>query len=466
MRILLYSANYSPELTGIGKYSGEMAAWLAACGHEVRVVAAPPYYPQWKVAESHRRKFYSREVLESVEVWRSPLWVPSKPGGVSRVLHLFTFAVSSLPVMLWQSRWRPDVVMTVAPAFICAPTGWMTARLSRAKAWLHVQDFEVDVALRLGLLKGRWLCAAVGALERGIFRRFDRVSSISEAMLCRARAKGVQASDLVYFPNWVDLGCIKPLEGASGFRRDWGVPDDAVVALYSGSFGGKHGLMLIPEAARRLQHLEQLRFVICGEGVLRAELEAACKDLPNVRLLPLQPAQKLGDLLGAADIHLLPQSQDAEDLVMPSKLAGMLASGRPVVATCRANTAISQVVLGRGIAVLPGDIEAFAQAIAALATAPQMRAEMGMRARQYAEEHLAHELILGRLLGELTALTAPRGSLRVHDRRPGNAGTAHHSAVARGTEREAAALSERAGMSPAADAAVAEFEGKVSAQAR
>ncbi len=134
MKILLYSANFAPEPTGIGKYSGEMASWLAAQGHEVRVVAAPPYYPAWKLAEGYAWPPYRREQWQGVSVFRAPLWVPASPGGLARVLHLLTFAAASLPSMLRQAFWRPDVVFTVAPAFVCAPAGWLTARLCGAQS--------------------------------------------------------------------------------------------------------------------------------------------------------------------------------------------------------------------------------------------------------------------------------------------------------------------------------------------
>ena len=110
MKILLYGINFAPELTGIGKYTGEMAAWLAAQGHAVRVVTAPPYYPAWAVSAGHSGKRWVFEEWRGVRVWRCPLWVPPQPGGLKRLLHLASFALSSLPVMLRQVFWRADVV--------------------------------------------------------------------------------------------------------------------------------------------------------------------------------------------------------------------------------------------------------------------------------------------------------------------------------------------------------------------
>jgi len=408
MKILIYSANFAPEPTGIGKYSGEMAAWLAANGHSVRVVAAPPYYPAWKVSEGYAWPPYRIEQWKGVSVWRAPLWVPSSPSGVARVLHHLSFALSSLPTMLWQATWRPDVVLTVAPAIVCAPAGWLTARLGGAKAWLHIQDFEVDVAFRMGLLKGQWSRKAVLWLEKHLLRRFDVVSSISDRMVQRLTEKQVWSRKQRFFPNWVDTLAITPLNRPSHFRAALGIPDATTVALFSGTWGNKQGLMVIPEAARLLRDRTDITFVIAGDGVMRPEIEAACKDLKNVRLLPLQPVDQLNELLGLADIHLLPQSPEAEDLVLPSKLTGMLSSGRPIIATCRADTEIASVVSQCGIVVAPENADALAKAIVLLADDPGQRARRGQVARAYADEHLTQAAILGRLVDEMNQLLATK----------------------------------------------------------
>jgi colanic acid biosynthesis glycosyl transferase WcaI len=391
MRILIYSANFAPEPTGIGKYSGDMALWLAGHGHEVHVVAAPPYYPLWKIDPSYRR---------GVDVWRAPLWVPSSPNGLTRLLHLLSFAMTSFPAMIWQIGWRPDLVLTVAPAFMCAPAGLLTARLCRAQAWLHVQDFEVDVAFGMGLLKGRLLQRIVLRMERWLLRRFDRVSTISTRMVERLAAKGVEPVRTHYFPNWVDITPVAPTASAS-FRVKLGIPSDAIVVLFSGTLGGKQGLQVIPEAARLLASRSDIVFVVCGEGVIRHSLEAAAAALPNLRMLPLQPLARLAELLGMADMHLLPQSPDAADLVLPSKLSGMLASGRPVIATCRVGTEISDIVSECGIVVEPENGSSVAHAVVKLADDPQLRSNLGRRARAYAESNFERDAVLRAVFGHL-----------------------------------------------------------------
>ena len=330
-----------------------------------------------------------------------PLWVPAKPSGLKRLVHLASFALSSLPVMLAQLFWRPDVVLVVAPALFCAPQAALVARLCGARAWLHIQDFEVDAAFELGLLRGRTLRKWVAALERWLLRRFDVVSSISERMVALLGVKGVASGKALLFPNWVDISAITPLPGVSPFRAELGLAPDAVVVLYAGNMGNKQGLELLPQVAAMLLPRTDIQFVFCGNGAGRSDLVHACAGFTNVRFLDLQPLERLNDLLGLADVHLLPQRAGAADLVMPSKLTGMLASGRAILATASPETQISYVLEGCGLVVPPESPETVAEGLRRLADDAPMRARMGKAVRAYAEQHLDRERVMRRVVGEL-----------------------------------------------------------------
>lgn len=402
MRILLIGINFYPEIISTGKYTSEMAVWLAKAGYEVRVVTAPPYYPWWQVQSPYRWWQYHRERWQGIDVWRSPLWVPKRVSGMKRVLHLASFALFSAPLVLWQVLWRPNVVLVVAPALSSAPLGWLVARLSGAKAWLHIQDFEVDAALNLGILKKTWLSRALRAFERRLLQVFDVVSSISSRMCERLQEKGVSPERLFFFPNWVDTESIYPLtEPGNPLRAALGLRETDVVVLYSGNMGEKQGLEILVEVARSLQDRGSIHFVLCGEGAVREQLLAKAADLPNVHFLPLQPTDKLNVLLNLADIHVLPQRADAADLVMPSKLSGMLASGRAVIATAHPDTEVGRVVAQAGQLVPPEDAQALMSAICELADAPHRREELGMAGRRYAELHYSRQQILDRFLQKL-----------------------------------------------------------------
>lgn len=406
MRILIYGINFWPELVGVGKYTGEMAEWLAARGHEVRVVTTAPYYPEWRVSQEYGAGRYEVEQWQGVSVFRCPLWVPTVPTGLKRILHLASFALSSFPIMLWQAYWRPTAVLVVEPSLLCAPAALFVARLSDGLAWLHIQDFEVDAAFEMGLLPSGLISRVAYALERIVLRRFDQISTISASMLARLKKK--RAVRGVFFPNWVDIAAIFPLPAASPMRRELDIREDAVVALYSGNLANKQGLELLVEAARLLEANAGVFFVICGEGPSKPQLKALAAGLGNIMFLPLQPAEKLNDLLNVADIHLLPQRADAADLVMPSKLTAMLASGRPVVATAAAGTEIANVTMSCGLLVKPGDAVGFSAAIAQLANRLDLRREFGAAARKYAVKNLGRDAVLADFERELRHCVAPQ----------------------------------------------------------
>lgn len=403
-RIVIYVANYKPELTGIGKYSGELAEWFAAKDYDVRVITAPPYYPKWRIADGYSQWRYRQEIVANVSIWRCPVWIPFHVTGAKRVLHLASFALSSFPIMLLQIFWRPQLVMVVEPPLVCAPAALLGARLTGAKAWLHVQDFEVDAAFDLGILSPGWIRDWMLLVERWLMRAFDSVSTISPRMVDKLHLKGIPQSRTILFPNWVDIGSIYPLTGPNAFRRELGIGEDKVVALYSGNMGEKQGLEVVLEAARLAMNEEHILFVLCGDGAAKARLQSEFSGLPNVIWLPLQPEKRLNELLNMADVHLLPQREDVADLVMPSKLTGMLASGRPVVATARPGTQVAQVVCQCGAVTHPGDAQEMLAVLRRLGNDREEREYLGRMARQYAEGRLSHDAILGRFEKELQKL--------------------------------------------------------------
>ena len=407
MRILFYGLNFTPELVGIGKYTGEMVRWLAARGHQVKIICAPPYYPDWRIGAGYSARAYHRETIDGAEVLRCPLWIPKKITGISRILHLFSFAFSSFIPMLWQRRWRPDVVFAIEPPLFGSVTALLSARLSGAHAWLHVQDFEIDAAFDLGLIKSEPLHRLSSAIERALMRRFDRVSSISEKMVQRALVKTAGDTSCLLFPNWVDIGKIFPLQRPSSYRAALGIPEDGIVLLYSGSMGEKHGLELILKAACELEHNSRYRFVMAGSGSIYEQLRYTARDLSNTLWLPLQPEESLNEFLNLADIHLLPQKEQAADLVMPSKLTGMLSSGRPVISTARSGTQIADIVEQTGLVVEPGSLQAVIAAIIRLGDDHGMRKTLGAAARDYATELFEQDKVLANLERDLLALLIP-----------------------------------------------------------
>ncbi len=408
-RILLLSLNYAPEPVGIGPYSQGLAEALAARGHQVSVIAGQPYYPQWRIYPGFAARGWRSSDEGGVGVTRCPHYVPANPGGARRIAHLATFALGALgPALkaaLRPAGKRPQVVIVVAPALLGVMTAWLAARLAGARLWIHVQDFEVEAALATGLMPASGIPARLARwLEARLLRLGDRVSTISPQMCARLRAKGVPAERVLEVRNWADARFAPDPAGAEALRQAWGI-GPRKVALYSGNIARKQGIEILIEAARLLRARDDLVFVICGEGPNRAALEQRAAGLPNVQLHDLQPAERMGAMLTMASLHLLPQIAGAADLVLPSKLTNMLASGRPVIATTEPGTGLYDEVDGCGMVTPPGDAAALAQAIATLADDPARCAALGTAARRRAEDRWMKDAIIGRVEAELTRLS-------------------------------------------------------------
>lgn len=404
MRILLHSPYYAPELISIGKYNTGLAEWLVTRGHEVQVVTAAPHYPAWRVHEGYSAARYSRETIRGVRVFRCPACIPRRPGAVARTLYALSHGLASLPILLGAAvRWRPDVMLAVEPPLLSFLPVRLAAALCGARTWLHVQDLEVDAAFDLGIVSGASARRLAFGLERWLLRSASRISTISPRMAERILAKGVTAERFVLFPNWADD--LPPDLPGLDIRAHAGIPKGQRFALYAGNMAGKQGLETLVEVARHLADRQDIWFLFVGDGPGRAALQAAASALPRVRFLPLQPADHLGTLLRSAHLHLLPQRAAAADLVMPSKLGSMLASGRPTVAGALPGTQVAQVLEGAGLAVEPENASQMAQAIISLWDDDARIRAMGQAAQAYARQHMSAESILRRLEQSLQQLT-------------------------------------------------------------
>lgn len=406
MKILVYGINYSPELTGIGKYTGEMVEWMARQGHDVRVITAPPYYPEWKVGHPYSAWRWRKE-QGAATVWRCPLYVPKQPSTIKRLLHLGSFAVSSFFPLMAQRSWKPDRIIGVVPTLFCTPGMRLLAKLSGARTLLHIQDYEVDAMLGLGMAgkgKGGLVAKLAAAFEHSNLHNVDNVSTISRSMMNKAREKGVSADKIIFFPNWSEVARFRDVDAASvaQLRRDLGLPDDKKIILYSGNIGEKQGLENVIEAAARLKGHPWL-FAIVGQGGGKARLEKMVSErgLDNVKFFPLQPYEALPALLTLGDCHLVIQKRGAADAVLPSKLTNILAVGGNAVITAEESTELGQLCLnepGIAVCVEPESVDALTSGIERALALPTNNTV----AREYAERTLEKENVLSQFIADIS----------------------------------------------------------------
>ena len=236
------------------------------------------------------------------------------------------------------------------------------------------------------------------AVERKILRSFDCVSTISPPMLDRLAAKGVDRERIREVRNWTDTTQIAPGNRHTRFQKELHLDDSHFVGLYSGTMSNKQGLELIIEAAKSLDRTDSaIRFVLCGDGPHKAMLQSLAEGLTNVRFLGLQAGDSFAELLKIADFHMIPQKDEAADLVLPSKLGGIFATGQPVIAMAKPGTGLATEVAGAGLIIPPGDAAALAAAAQTLADNPKLCLSLGNDARKKALLRWDKTEILGTL---------------------------------------------------------------------
>jgi len=396
-KILLISHNYAPEPTGIGKVNGEMINWLAANGFDCTVITTYPYYPYWKVQKPYKNLWFKKEVVKQgedsipIKIYRCPSYVPSNPTGKKRIFQDFTFWTS----MIWQVfkqiilRKKYDLIISIAPPFHLAYLGLMLRSLNGGKLLYHIQDLQIDAAQDLNMLSSKKLFDYIYKIEKSILVKADYVGGISRGMIQKIKAKVER--EVIYFPNWVDTVSFHYLNNRIALKGQWGYTEEDIIFLYSGAIGEKQGLEIILSAARELVSHKEIKFIICGSGPYKEQLMliAEKEQLINIKFFPVQDKELFNEFLNMADYHLVLQKGNASDLVMPSKLATILAVGGVSIVTTSPGTSLYQLIkdYDLGYIVEPENCQLLSKLILEIKS-NDCYARKSENARQYATLHL------------------------------------------------------------------------------
>lgn len=408
-RILLVGGNFYPETTGIGKYNGEMIDWLAANGYECTVITTYPYYPHWEIQNPyHKRWFwYKTEVKEVVtkggnhiKIYRCPHYVPKNPSGIKRIMLDFSFSLSSFVKLLQLIPGKKfDIVITVVPPFHLGILAVLYKKLRKAKFFYHIQDLQIEAARDLQMIKSERVINTLFNVEKYIMRSADNVSSISDGMISKIKAK--VDKEVTFFPNWVDTKVFFPIDNRESLKTEFGFSETDRIILYSGAIGEKQGLESILYTAEKLQSDNNVKFLICGSGPYKEKLRNLVTELKltNVVFFPLQPFDKFNRFLNMADVHLVIQKATASDLVMPSKLTTILAVGGRAVITANPGSSLYELVsqYKMGVLVEAENQEALTTGITS--SLEDSQSFINANARNYAEKYLSIDSVLGAYIG-------------------------------------------------------------------
>ncbi len=389
----------------------ELAEGLVRRGHEVRVVTGMPNYPERRIYQGYQNKLYLTEERNGVMIQRSYIWVHGpKPGLLDRLLLDSSFMMTSIVQAF--NGWRPDIIFaTVPPLLVSVPVS-IYAGVRRCPVILNIQDIVSEAALRVKLVNPDGIVIKTAKfVEQFTYEKVNRISVIADGFVDKLVELGIPKDKIVCIPNWVDTNFIKPLSKTNNsFRIKYQLQDQFVV-LYSGNIALTQGLETVIKAAKLLQSIPEISFVIAGEQEALQQLEKACQEYQteNVLLIPLEPREKLPEMLAAADVGLVVQKKRVTVFNLPSKIPVLLASGCAIVGSVPDTGTAKDVILksGGGIVVPPEDPESLAQAITELHKNPEQLKTLGKSGRKYAEENYSIEQALDQYEQLFTQVLTP-----------------------------------------------------------
>jgi len=393
-KILLLTLVFAPDGVSTAVLMTELAQELQKAGHDVTVLTTTPHYnvePEARARQPlrpHWGRWLYRSELAGMTVYHAAIPVKGERVGARLLDYLRFHLISTLAGLFAVGPY--DLLLVPSPPLTIGLSAWLLGLLRRVPFIYNVQEIYPDVAVSLGVLHNRTAIRALAALERFIYGRAHAITVISEWFRRRLLAKGVPATKLSVIPNFVDTAFMQPAPAAARATNAFARAHDLVasfVVLYAGNIGLTQGFETILAAARQVQHLPDVRFVLVGDGTRRAWLEAqlAANPLPNVMLLPYQPRSVVPALYATADLCLVPLKRGTAQETFPSKIYTIMAAGRPVIAAADPDSELAWVVAhaGCGWAIPPDDAAALATAISAAYAQRATLPALGEQGRAY-----------------------------------------------------------------------------------
>lgn len=391
MPVIFLNRYFHPDHSATSQMLSELAFGLAAAGQDVRIVTSRQRY------DDPAGALPAVETVAGVRVHRVATTRFGRARLPGRALDYLTFYLASA-WRLWRIARPGDVVVAKTDPPLLSVVAAPVARLRGARLVNWLQDVfpEVAEALGVGGRAGRPLFSALRRLRNRSLRAAQVNVVLGARMAETLRRQGVAGGRIRIVPNWADGTLITPIAPADNpLRAAWGL-DGRFVVGYSGNLGRAHDLDTLTGAMVRVQasppgaDIPQVMFLFIGGGAKSGALQAevARRRLVNVRFEPYQPRERLAESLSVADVHIVSLIPELEGLIVPSKVYGIAAAGRPIVYIGDPDGEIPRVLkaFDLGVTVRPGDAAGLARVLTDLAADPERGRAMGRRARALFEQ--------------------------------------------------------------------------------
>ena len=383
MKLLIVTQYYPPE-TGPAAKLHELALRLTAKGHSLTVLTAMPNYPGGRIFDGYRGRLRMQECLQGIRVIRTWVYASKSSRPFVRLLSYCSFLLSSVLLGCWRLG-RHDVALIESPPLFLVPAGLFLSRLARAKSIMMVSDIWPDILVRMGHATGGLSLKAMLWLERFGYTHADVVSLTNPGARQQIQDRFPQIKTTI-ISNGVDLNLFSPDKRSIEVRQGLGTNGDTFLVGYCGLHGHAQGLEVILDAAEQLRSFPHIKFVMIGEGPVKAHLvkESARRKLPNLVFLNARPKQEMPAIVASCDICIVPLASRLPG-TMPSKVYETLASGVPplVAKGCEGDALVTRHQVGLTFEPMNGT--ELASAVKRLASDKQLCADMSLRARKLAQ---------------------------------------------------------------------------------
>ena len=393
-RVIFLNRFFPPDHSATSQLVGDIATDLASCGHDVNVITSQQLY------DDPQARLPSQETLSGVRVHRVTTTRFGRSKLIGRAIDYFSFYASARRTLLEVTE--PDdilVAMTDPPLISLVAMQVASRRRAYLVNWLQDIYPEVAVALNVPLLKGPIAQVIAHQRDRSL-KKADANVVVGDHMADKVASRGIARNRIHVISNWCEDEEIFPVPpGANPLRREWGLENKFVVG-YSGNLGRAHEFATILAAAERLSGNSDIVFICIGGGHLLNRLAQRVQErgLTNFKFMGYQDRAVLKFSLGVPDVHWISLKPELEGLIVPSKIYGIAAAGRPVIAICANDGEVARIVKQYqcGGVVEPGNVGALVDLILKLSTDAVLRAEMGRRARAMLEAHFSRREALAR----------------------------------------------------------------------
>jgi glycosyltransferase involved in cell wall biosynthesis len=383
VHVAFFNRSFHPDTTATGQLLTDLCEDLVRDhGCRISVITGPPLQPS-AVYRPDGRGLVSRDVYRGVEIHRVRGTRFDKRRFTGRASNYVSYFLSACYAGLRLDR--PDVVVSLTDPPIIGLAAWMTARRFDAPLVMAFQDLFPEVAALLPDFHSDAVNALLQRVNQFLVRRAARNVALGETMRARLiENKGAPPESTLIIPSWADTTAIHPGPKDNEFAAAHGLTGKFVV-MHSGNLGLSQGLERIVEAAGLLQHVPDVQVVFQGEGVTKAALQedVRARGLSNVTFLPFQPKDRLGESFAAADVFVISLQQGLAGYIVPSKLYGVLAAGRPYVAAVEETCEVAAITrrFDCGLVSQPGNARALADRLLELHGDRELAARLGVNAR-------------------------------------------------------------------------------------